>query len=365
MKVGVSARMLLPTGLEGIGRYTFETVCMMAKSHPEVDFILFFDRPFDKRYLPYSNMKGVTIFLPTRLPFLLWIWLEILLPFYLWAYKIDVLYAPDNFLSRSTKVPTLLVCHDIVYFHHPESINKRWLTYYQKNMPLYVTKASKIVSVSQFVKDDLISSLGVNSAKIEVVYNALPNRVETVLKSEYIFDFDYFVYIGSIHPRKNIINLIKAFELFKKSNKSSTKLILVGRMAWNTNDILENISGNSDILQLDNVKDDQVYGLIRNSLGLIYVSNFEGFGIPILEGFHCEVPVITSNVTSMPEVAGNAAILVDPTNIEEISKAFYRIATDLEFSQYLVSEGKKRLQTYEWEKSANQIFSSLQHLDNN
>jgi glycosyltransferase involved in cell wall biosynthesis len=359
MKVGVSARMLLPGELEGIGRFTFETLSEMARSHPEVEFILFFDRPFDRKYLPYSNMKGVTIYLPTRLPILLWIWLEILLPFFLWIYSIDVLYAPDNFLSLRTNVPTLLVCHDIVYCHYPESINKRWISFYRKYMPKYLDKAFKVASVSQFVKDDLISSLNVDKHKIEVVYNALPNRIVSERKDDFKFGFQYFIYIGSIHPRKNIRNLIDGFKQFSKSSKHNIKLILVGRMAWDTDEITDKMNGSDEIFHLNNVSDDQVYGLIKNSLGLVYVSNFEGFGIPILEGFHCEVPVITSNVASMPEVAGKAALLVDPSNIEEISNAFKAISTDKELSYYLVNEGRKRIKDFNWTKSANQLFSSL------
>jgi len=359
MKVGVSARILLAGRLEGVGRFTLETVNAMAKAHPEDQFILFFDRPYDSNYLTYPNMKGVTIYLPTRLPFLLWIWLELLLPLYLWLYKVDVLYAPDNFLSLKTRVPTLLVCHDIVYHHFPESISKRWISYYQKYMPLYLSKASKVASVSQFVKDDLVSSLGVNKNKIEVVYNALPNRVETTLINKFSFNFNYFIYVGSLHPRKNIINLIYAFEHFKVSDQSDTNLVLVGRMAWDTEEITDMIKSNDSIINLKDVEDDQVYGLIRNSIGLVYVSTSEGFGIPILEGFHCEVPVITSNVTSMPEVASKAALLVNPTNIEEISNAFKAISTDKELSNYLVNEGRKRIKDFNWTKSANQLFSSL------
>lgn len=361
MRVGVNARLMLPGTLEGIGRFIFETTKAMALANPDDTFILFFDRAFDTKYLALPNMIGVKVNCPTRHPVLMWTWFEVLLPRALKKHKIDVFYSGDNFLSLRSKVPTALVIHDLAYLAYPQGTHKSFATYYKRYTPLFLKRADALISVSNAVKNDIISYFTIDK-EISVVYNALPKRITTTIEAKHKLGYPYFIAVGAIHPRKNTQNVIKAFLKYKtESGDSTTKLVLVGRLAWGNEDLTELLQHPS-IVHLTNVADNQLYPLISNAVGMIYASLFEGFGIPILEGFHCKTPVITSNISSMPEVAGDAAILVDPYNIDDIAGAIKTIAQDQDLPNDLVSKGTLRLLNFSWTKSGARLMEILKQL---
>lgn len=361
MRIGVNARLLLPGTLEGIGRFIFETTKAMALANPDDTFILFFDRTFDPAYLALPNMIGVKVYCPTRHPLLMWGWYEILLPLALKKHKIDVFYSGDNFLSLRSKVPTALVVHDLAYLAYPQGTHKSFARYYKRYTPLFLQRADALIAVSYAVKKDIFTYFP-NSKEVNIVYNALPDRTTKPLESRYDFDYPYFIAVGAIHPRKNTQNVIRAFLLYKAESKDiTTKLVLVGRLAWGNDDIKELLQ-HPDIVHLTNVPDHQLYALIDNAIGMIYASLFEGFGIPILEAFHCKTPVITSNISSMPEVAGDAAILIDPYSVEDISNAIKKVAQDQNSAKAMINKGALRLQDFTWTESGARVMQILRHL---
>ena len=360
MNIGVNARLLLADRVEGLARYTLETTNQMAKDHPEDEFYLFFDRPFSPEFLPFDNMHGEVINLPTRHPMLILAWFEWLLPSRLKALKIDVFYSADNFCSLRAKIPSCVVCHDLAYLAYGKGLRWDYLLFYKLFMPKYLRKADHIVTVSSFVKKDIVSKFSISGEKISVAYNALPTR--TVGKSTiYAIQKPYFVFVGSLHPRKNIVNLIKAFNLFLKESALDFELVIIGKLAWQSTDI-KNLMHSPSVKHLLNVKDEELMPILRNAVAMVYPSFFEGFGIPILEGFAAEIPVITSNISSMPEVGGDAALLVDPYDFKEIASAMQIIATDRKLRFSLIEKGKERLLLYDWKVSAKIIYNSLDKL---
>lgn len=363
MNIGVNARVLTSENMEGVARYIYETTRCMAMAHPDDRFILFFDRNVKAQFDFPTNVSKVIVPVQARDPILWYIWFELLLPFYLKKYKIDVFYSGDGSLSLMTNVPTLLVTHDLAYIHYPDHISKRYLSYNKAYVPKFHQKASSIITVSHYVKNDVINKFGVDPSKIHVAYNAVDKLDRQYLSSssdeKTQINHPYYIYVGSLHPRKNIIRLIDGFLRFKSLTNNEYKLVIAGRLAWKSDDIKQKLTSSPDIIYLGMVSEQKKNKLISKAVALAYISVFEGFGIPIIEAMRLSVPVITSSVTSMPEVAGDAALLVDPFDINSIASALTTLSNDQDLRTDLIKKGNERYQYFSWEKSGDIIYNEL------
>jgi len=368
MKVAVNARLLLPHRMEGVARYIYETTRCLVRNNPEVEFHLLFDRPYDKKFILGKNVIPHVIGPQSRHPFLWYFWFEKSLAKFFRNNKMDVFYSGDMYLSLSANVPTLYVSHDLNYIHYPKGIRWSHLKYYQKYMPVFHDNAEHIIAVSQATKSDIVKQFKIPLEKISVAGNALPKSIVRIennqleaIRGKLTGGAPYFVYVGSLHPRKNVDTLIEAFNIFKSEGDHEHKLVIYGRSAWKTSAIknaYDTSKYKSDIV-FNSGDSISVSEVLSASLALCYISLFEGFGIPILEAFECEVPVITSDVSSMPEVAGNAALLVDPKNKNMISRAMFKLVDSPALRKSLILKGKARVVDYSWEQSAQLIFQKL------
>lgn len=371
MRIGVNTRLLLEQHLEGIGWFTFENLKRITNTHPEHEFVFFYDRKHSKYFEFAPNITHVELFPPARHPFL-WFW------FFEWSlaralkkYKIDLLFSPEIYLPLNTEVKTIHVIHDLNYEHQKDYIeNKLQYKFMKKYSPLYTRKADHIITVSEFSKKDIQDFYQIPASKISVIYNGKssyfhPLSVQTKenVKSKYSQGEDYFIFVGSQHKRKNIDRLILAFNLFKKSSGSNLKLILVGRMMWRKGkygryiqQLITETEYSKDIICLSHLEGKELGLLMGAAKALVFTSLFEGFGIPILEAFECEIPVITSNTSSMPEVAGDAALLCNPKEIEDIAKAMETLIQNEDLQAQLIEKGKIRKEYFSWDKSAKEIW---------
>ena len=183
------------------------------------------------------------------------------------------------------------------------------------------------------------------------------------IREKFSSGFPYFIYAGAIQPRKNVHTLFKAFDLFKEKYKTNHKLIIAGRFAWKTEEIkmvYENLKYRDEVIFTNHLGRNELALLMGAAEALMYVSLFEGFGIPIIESFQCEVPVITSNVSSMPEVAGKGALIVDPYNISEICEAMNTINSNIELRNNLLLKAKEQLQLFSWDNTASKLWKSIE-----
>ncbi len=369
MRIAINTRLLLPRQLEGMGWFTYEIAKRLVAQHPEHEFFFLFDRKYDARFIFDKNVKAVIVPPMARHPILFYLWFEWSLPFVLAKHKVDVFFSPDNFCSLRTKVPTVLVVHDLAFQHFPAQIRKRELHYYLKFMPQYLQRADRVITVSQFTKRDIIHTYGIANEKIAVACNGvrphfhpLSEEEKLTTQLQYAEGNPYFFYVGSVHPRKNVARLIAAFDQFKQTVPNQMKLLIAGRMAWKTSAVksaLDNAIHKKDIIFLGYVADEELPLLMGTAKALIYVSLFEGFGVPILEAMHAEVPVIASITSSMPEVAGNAAILVDPNSTVAIAEALQQLYDDEALCKTLVEKGKWQRTQYSWEKAADLVYKNL------
>lgn len=369
MVIAVNTRFLLKDKLEGIGWFTYETLKRIVRDHPQHQFHFLFDRPFDTSFVFDQNVTPHVIGPPARHPLLWYAWFEVSVPRLLKRIKPDLFLSPDGYLSLSAKVPQVTVIHDLGYEHYPTHVDALTLRYYRYFVPRYARKATRVATVSEYSKQDIAVRYHVPPDKIDVVYNGahdafqpLSEDEKTSVRSRHTNGARYFVYAGAVQPRKNVDNLFRAFDLFKAQYKLPHKLVIVGRLAWKTGSALDaynQMKHKSDVVLTGHLGRAELAQLMGAAEALTYVSLFEGFGIPIVEAFQCNVPVVTSNVTSMPEVAGDAALLVDPLNVNAIASAMHRITTDVNLRNNLVAKGKTQLQKFTWELTAKRLWQTM------
>jgi glycosyltransferase involved in cell wall biosynthesis len=374
MKIAVNTRLLLKGRLDGIGWFTLENLSRICRNHPEHEFHFIFDRVYDPDFVFSSNVIPHVLPPQARHPILFKIWYDWSLPFLLWRIRPDVLISPDAMLSMRTKIPQLLVVHDLNFIHYPNDLPEIISRYWRRQTPRFVDKAARIVTVSEFSKSDIIRQFGVDEGLIDVVHNGvnetygpLDTHSQRQVREKWTGGFPYFLFVSSIHPRKNLQRLLPAFDQFRLACGEQVKLLVVGKRFW-LNDELDQVYRNmihrDDVIFADRLEADELRAVTASALASVYVSYFEGFGIPIIEAFKCGVPVITSNVTSMPEVAGNAGILVNPFSIDEIAKAMHDIWSNPSLREELIRRGFERVKQYSWDKSSELLWESILKVTN-
>jgi len=369
-KIAINTRFLLPNKLEGIGWFSYEVLKRWVEWHPEHEFIFIFDRTFDEQFIFGSNVKPLIASPQARHPVLFYLWFEWTLPALFKKHKVDAFMSPDGFMSLSTEVPTLLVIHDIAWKHFPTQVPWSHRKHYEYYMPRFAQKAKQLATVSEYSKNDLINQLQVAPEKIDVVYDGanasfVPLSLEERVKVEdkYSNGCPYFLYIGSIHPRKNVLRLLEAFDSFKSKTDTNMKLLLAGRIAWQSGDIAEVLTKmkyRNDVVFLGYTDAIELPKITASAFALTYVSLFEGFGIPILEAMYCDVPSITSNTSSMPEVSGDGGLLVDPYSVNSIAEQMLKLWTEKGLREQLIEIGKKQRQKYSWDLTAEKMWVSME-----
>ena len=369
MRVAVNTRFLIKDKLEGLGWFTYEVLKRMVEKHPEAEFVFLFDRPFDSSFIFAKNVKGIVVGPPARHPFLWYWWFEVSLPKVLRKINPTVFFSPDSYLSLKSKVPTLLVVHDLAFEHYPKDTGKLVRKYYQKYMPKFCKRAERVATVSAYTKQDVIEQYNIDPGKIDVTHNGVRSRFSPIdhplkrdVQLKWTKGAKYFVYVGSIHPRKNIARLFEAFDAFKKETESEWKLVMVGRKAWQSEEIFhtyEQMGHKEDVVFTDRLSELDLNNVLAGAEALCYVPYFEGFGLPILEAQQCEVPVITSNVTSMPEVAGDSCLLVDPFSVTSIKEGMLKLYQVPSLRTELIEKGKVNCTRFSWDKTADKLWDAL------
>lgn len=370
MNIAVNTRFLLKDYLEGYGYFIYETFKRITAAHPEHEFIFIFDRPYDERFVFGPNVKAVVTGPPARHPLLWKLWYDIKVPVLLRKYKADVFVSCDGFCSLGTKVPQCLVLHDLAFLHYPSFIPKSHLLYYKRYTPKMLAKAKVIATVSAFSKKDITSQYGTAADKINIVYSAakeifqpITNEEKQAARTKYTGGKEYFVYTGAIHPRKNLVNLLKAFSLFKKRQQSSMKLVLTGRLAWKYDSFVKNLKTykyRDDVVMTGYVNEEEIRKLVGAAYTMVYPSLFEGFGVPVLEAMQCDVPVITSLNSSMQEIANEAALYAEPESPADIAEKMMLLYKDEKLRGQLIEKGRVTVKQYSWEQSAERLWQSIE-----
>ena len=370
MNIAVNTRLLLKGKLDGIGWFAFETLKRITNAHPEHQFLFFFDRPYSRDFIFSGNVEPFILPPQSRHPFLWYLWFEHSVSKILKSTGADIFVSPDGYLSLSADIPSLAVMHDINFMHRPEFHPFITRTYYRHFFPKFAVKARRIATVSEYSRNDIKNTFGIRSEKIDVVYNGaaelyspLSGEEKVAAKNQYAGGKDYFIFAGSFHKRKNVDGLLDAYECFRRETGQDIKLVLAGEKMHGyplMEKTLERLSFRQDIIFAGRMEPPDLRKAYGAAIALVYIPFFEGFGIPVLESMCCDTPVIASDRTSLPEVTGDAALLVDPGNIRSVVEGMIKVSSDENLRRTLVELGRVRRKLFSWDLTADLLWKSIE-----
>ncbi|MBP5496026.1 MAG: glycosyltransferase family 4 protein [Bacteroidales bacterium] len=370
MKIAVNTRLLLKDRLEGIGIFSRETLSRITKAHPEHQFYFLFDRTYDESFVFSGNVTPLVAHPQARHPYLWYLFFEYGIPLKIKHIKPDIFVSTDGWIPTRLSIPTVNVIHDLNFLHHPEFVPPVVRRYYDRFFPKFARNATRLATVSQFSCDDIQESYQVPADRIDVVYNGANSAYKpyteeqkSLIKQQYTDGCDYFLFVGLIHKRKNLDNIFKAFDLFKDRTNSSMKLTVVGDKKWWAGEIEDTYMAmrhREDVVMLGRQQIDTLSALTASATALVYASLFEGFGQPIVDAFNAHTPVITSDISSMPEIAGDAALLVNPYHPEEIAEAMFQLYDNPELCDQLIDKGIARKDLFTWDRSSDLLWQTIE-----
>lgn len=369
MRIAVNTRLLLHDRLDGIGWFTSETARRMVLAHPEHEFFFFFDRKPHPEFLFADNVTPVVLCPQARHPVLWYLFFEWSTQMALKRYKIDLYLSPDGMMPLNPKVPTLNVIHDLNFEHASGNLKASHQRYMSHYFPLFARNATRLATVSSYSKKDIAETYGIPAEKIDVVYDGAHSNyrphsddAKEAIRQRFTDGHPFVIFISTILKRKNLANLLLAFDKVKedKSNED-LKLVVVGSRVWWQDELESAWNGmkhQSDVIFPGRVEPNDLSALLSAAEMLVYPSYFEGFGIPILEAMYAETAVIASRTTSMPEVGGDAVLYIDPSDIDDIAHAISRLR-DKTLRQEFIEKGRLQRQKFSWKITANLLWDSM------
>lgn len=360
MKIGI---ILHPYGEKkqtGLGEYIFELTKRLVESDKRNEYVIFLKSGFSEppvfngdnwrvRVLGWGSFwRDLGLFFAPRMD--LYIFNTPMMPLFFKPGKSIVIaldFAYKYFLGDSLR----------------ERINNKFLFWLNK---ISLWRADLIISISTATKNDVLYFFGDKlDKKIKVVYPGFRNFSNFAEEKVEIIN-PYFLFVGSIKQRKNVLNIVKAFDDFRRKYKTGHKLVLVGKKNGAyyqlINDFIREKSLEKDVIFMDYIRNEELVYLYKNTEAFVFPSIVEGFGFPILEAMSCGAPVITSNISSVAEVAGGAALLADPLNILEISEAMHKIVSDEKSRNDLIARGNERIKDFSWEKTAGEFLKIIKEI---
>lgn len=369
MIIGFDASRAFSLNRTGTENYSYQ----LLKALSQIDTInryLVYLRPGCK--LPQKNWPANFQFRVINYPRL---WTQLGLALRTFTDELDVLFVPAHTLPiiRNPYLKTVVTVHDLGSEYLPKMHQFKQRLYLGLMQRMQLKTAAKIIAVSQATKKDLVEKIGIEAKKIKVIYEGYNTELFKMVNSDILVNtlrqyglesMQYFLFVGTIQPRKNLERLTLAFNYLINQTASADKLVIVGSKGWLSDEIYrlpERLGIKERVRFLGYVPDRDMPALYSGAIALAYPSLFEGFGLPILEAQACGCPVLTSNVSSMPEVAGQSAVLVDPYNIDDIVRGMGKIVSKGQRGK-IIKQGAENIKRFSWEKCASQtlkVFGDL------
>ena len=371
MRIAINTRFLLSKKMEGFGWYTFEIVKRLVEKHPEHEFIFFFDRPYDSKFIFASNVTPIVLRPPARHPFLFILWFEFAIYRALKKYKADLFFSPDGYLSLRSKIPQISVIHDLNFEHYPQDLPFSAGQYLKYFFPKFAKKATKIITVSEYSKKDIIQSYKVQDDKIVVAWNGASdlfkplNEVEKIrVKEKYTDGKSYFLFVGALHPRKNIRRLLEAYSKYRETDYPTYEMVIVGESLWKHSSFEIELSESvkNTVHFTGHLPLNELAELMGAASIFTFIPYFEGFGIPLVEAMRCGTPILSGNLTSLPEVADDAALYCDPFSVQDIFDKLNELSKNQNLQNELSKKGLERTNLFSWDTSAEIVWKEITKL---
>lgn len=362
MKIGIDCSRSAKTEQTGTERYSTQIIKHLGKIDYKNQYILY--TPKDIKYKLGKIPKN---FIQRIIPFTkLWTQVRLSWEMIKDKNKLDVLFVPSHTIPIIHPKKTVVTVHDLGFLHFPELYSSFELRYQKFGLDMALKHATQIITPSLYTKKDIVKNFGLDPKKITVIYHGYNDKLykpRIYPKTEQ--ENPYILYIGRLEDKKNTVGLIETYALLRREPKIKHKLVLAGKPGHGYEKVKEAIEKlpaeiKNDVVELGYVEEKEMLSWLKNADIFFFPSYFEGFGLPIIEAMACGVPVVASNVTSIPEVAGSAAILVDPHKPFEMAVALSKLINDSKLRKALVSKGKVRASMFSWDKAAEQTLEVLE-----
>lgn len=353
----------------GIGVYTNNLLRELFKIDKSNQYILLYkDTKSIGKFSGYPNVQEMAIKMPTKL-----LWDQIAVPWIVVTEKLDLIFNPKLSVPLFVRCKTVFVFHGAEQFAHPEIFRFYDRIYFTLTMPFFCKKASIIISTTEKGIKDIGYYLRVNTSKIKPIHHGLNKQFLNIDKSKssleniiskYNLPNKYILFVGGLTPLKNIGRLLQAFQKLKK-RLPGYKLVIIGFKRWKYKkeiELIKTLELENDVIFAGWVQDEDMPALYGLADVLAFPSLYEGFGIPLLEAMACGCPIVTSNTGGLPEVAGEAAVFVNPYDVEDIANAMFNIINDNSLRQHLIGRGYKQVKKFSWEKCASEVLEVFERL---
>ena len=368
MKIGIEAQRIFRSKKHGMDMVALELIKQLQLFDTKNEYFIFVNNTEDMNALPPFPIFNIIKVKSSPYP----IWEQYYLPIAVKKAGIDILHCTSNTAPIFLDVPLILTLHDIIYlekWNFTEGTNYQIVgnLYRRWNVPIVVKFAKHILTVSDFEKDKIVKYFGFNNQLVSTAYNGVGNHFKTItdknelarVKKIYNLPDDYLFYLGNTDPKKNVVGVLKALSILKSQGLLKSKLVMFDINREFINEIMKQINDTTlmeDIVFCDYVPNVDLPAIYSQANLFLYPSIRESFGIPLLEAMACGTPIITSNTSSMPEVAGNAAVFVNPFEANEIANAIIELQKNPEKRQELIHNGKKRVDHFTWKSNALQTI---------
>jgi len=364
MKIGINARYV--EGMkEGMHKYVMNLVPNLKKIDNENEYLLFLGRNGSiPQEIAQTGFRCDVPGFSTGSQIQKVLWNHFYLPYAVKKHKLDLFHETSFVAPIFKRCPTVITIHDVAFLYLPFCYTLRTKLYFKALLARSLKMADSVIAISESTKNDILNSFPVSPDKVEVIYQSADWRFRPIADKEvlakaresYRIERPFiFTVAAGITPRKNLLRLLKAFNLLRTREKINHQLVVVGKKAWSYEDIFEYISVNrleKDVLFCEDVPQEDLICLYNIADVLAYPSLYEGFGVPPLEAMACECPVVASNVSSIPEVCGDAAVLFNPEDVEGISDAIYKVLSDSSLGEEMVKRGRDQAKKFNGQKTA-------------
>ena len=369
MRIGINALYSMSGSVGGMETYLRNIVRAILKHDTQNKYIFFANKEnYEYFDTEQDNFVKVLCPFPKGLGIKLFFWEQCILPFQASKYKVDILFSPVYTSPAFLSCKSVVTIHCMNYYYNPEDYSRHILPYLRIFIPLSARRSDKIITVSNNTKNELIKNLEINAEKIRVIYYGVDKGfspdlefdVQNELSLKYGIKGKYILSIAGYRASKNVLSAVKAFNVLKKKYGLEHKLVIVGKEGMETFKIKEFIrecSLASEVLFAGPVPNEKLAPFYCGADLFVFLSLYESFGIPLIEAMACGTPVISSNKTALPEIVGDAGILVDPHNIEAIASQMNRVLSNEQLKMDLFEKGLERAKIFSWDNAAQELLS--------
>ncbi|MFC2149574.1 glycosyltransferase family 4 protein [Candidatus Auribacterota bacterium] len=366
MKIAIDAFEGNMSDRTGPGAYVYNLIKALSSIDNSNEYSLFCAEPVSEglRDLP-DNFK-VNSF---RVPVNRTLWSQVILPLALRGKEYDVAHIPGHRTPVFKGRGTVATIFDLAYLHFKDYFKRAHYCRLKYFTEITLKNADRVIAISDFTKNDIIENYKISPEKIDVVHLGVDSHFADTtgggeldkVKQRYSITNKYLIHVGSLQPRKNISRLIRVFEEINKGRAEGLQLVLAGKKGWMYDEIFTIIGDlglMDDVLVLEYVKMEDLPALIKGAEALVLPSLYEGFGLPVIEGFACGTPVAASNASSLPEVGGDAAVYFDPYSEDDMRSVIKTILEDVSLRNDLKQKGMERAKQFSWEKTAQETLDT-------